>query len=122
MTDFVWEFYQHGRILKASADASQALSKIYLSKADISDIELKLERLALLNQAIWSLVKQQTSLCEADLMEEVKRLDGLDGRVDGKLAETKTCSQCGIVLTASANICYGCGAPSPVSSPFHSIK
>lgn len=121
MSDFIWEFYQHGKVIEASADAKHALSKVYESKADISGVELKLNRLVLLNQAIWSLVKQQTSLNEADLMHEIKRLDMLDGRLDGKSAETKKCSQCSTVLAVGAMSCYHCGAQSSVNAAFHSV-
>ena len=121
MTDIIWEFYQHGKVIRASADASQALSKTIESRADIGALERKIDRLALLNQAMWSLVKEQTSLTEADLIEQIKRLDMLDGRLDGKVAETKKCNSCGTVLAASAHSCYGCGAESPVSSAFHRL-
>lgn len=121
MSDFIWEFYQHGKIISAASDASHALSKATTSQAGVHDVERKLDRLALLNQAIWSLVKQQTALRETDLMEEIKRLDMLDGRADGKLAETRRCGKCGTVLTASAISCYICGAPSGPGSAFHGI-
>ena len=34
MSDFIWEYYQHGKVIEAAADAKQALSKVYESKAD----------------------------------------------------------------------------------------
>lgn len=121
MSDFIWEFYQHGKIIGAAADAKHALSKVYESKADIGSVQIKLDRLLLLNQALWSLVKQQTCLSETDLMQEIQRLDLLDGRLDGKLAETKKCNKCSTVLAASAASCYTCGAQSTVDSAFHII-
>lgn len=119
--DFIWEFYQHGKVIAASAEAKQALSKSYKSKADISSLEKKLDRVVLLNQAIWSLVKLQTNLTESDLMQEIKRLDMLDGQLDGKIVETKKCSKCSTILAASADSCYQCGTISNVSSAFHRL-
>ncbi|WP_310448449.1 hypothetical protein [Thiobacillus sp.] len=121
MSDILWEFYQHGKVIKASADASEALSKTIESKADIGSLERKIDRLALLNQAIWSLIKEQTSLTEVDLMERIKGLDMLDGQLNGKVSDTKKCNRCGTVLTASAYSCYSCGAESAVSSAFHKL-
>ena len=118
---FIWEFYQHGKVIDASADAKQALSKTNESKANASSLERKLDRVVLLNQAIWSLVKLQTNLTESDLMQEIKRLDMLDGQLDGKIAETKKCSKCSTILAASAVICYQCGTNTTVSSAFHSL-
>lgn len=118
---FIWEFYQHGKVIGASADAKQALTKTYESSANTSSIERKLERVVLLNQAIWSLVKLQTNLTESDLMQEIKRLDMLDGQLDGKIAETKKCSKCSTILAASATSCYQCGAQTNVNSAFHKL-
>lgn len=118
---FIWEFYQHGKVIGASADAKQALSKAYESGSQVSSIERKLDRAVLLNQAIWSLIKQQTSLTETDLMQEIRRIDMLDGQLDGKSAETKKCNKCSTILAASAVTCYQCGAKNSVDSAFHSL-
>lgn len=114
--DFIWEFYQQGKIIDASANANRALSKNLESSANIASLERRLHRLFLLNRAIWELVREKTSLTDADLMEEIKKLD----LMDGKVVETKKCSNCSTILAASATSCYSCGAQSTVTSIFHS--
>lgn len=121
MSDLIWEFYQHGKIIRASADASQALSNSNEFSADVRSLERKIDRLALLSQAIWSLIREKTSLTDAELMDEIKRIDMLDGCLDGKVSETKKCIKCGTVLTSSADNCYSCGAKNSITSAFHSI-
>lgn len=118
---FIWEFYQHGKVIGAQADAKKALSKTFDSGASISSLEKKLDRVVLLNQALWSLIRQSSNLTEADLMEEITRLDMLDGNLDGKVTETKKCSKCNTILAASAVTCYQCGTKSAVKSAFHKL-
>ena len=121
MSDIIWEIYQQGKVAGAVADAKHAVSKAYESNTNSDGLAKKLERLALLNQAVWSLVKQRTSLTDQDLLVEIKRLDLLDGQMDGKLTETKTCVKCHTTLMASAQSCYRCRTQSPITSAFHGL-
>jgi hypothetical protein len=121
MDDLIWEFYQHGRVVRAEAQADQAIAKTYTAEADVASLAGKLDRLALVCRAMWSLIQTRTSLTEQDLMKEMGRLDLLDGRADGKVLETAKCSRCGTVLGAKATTCYRCGASTPLHSAFHTL-
>lgn len=121
MDDLIWEFYQHGRVVRAEAQADQAIAKAYTAEADIASMGRKMDRLALVCRAMWSLIQTRTSLTEQDLMKEVGRLDLLDGRADGKASETIKCPHCGTVLGAKETTCYRCGASTPPHSAFHTL-
>ena len=56
-------------------------------------LEDRLERLALICMAMWSLVQSETNLTEDDLFERVKEIDLMDGVTDGKI--TRQVAQCG---------------------------
>lgn len=105
-----------GGSVGSSSGAEQA-------RREAHDVNRRLERLILVNAALWSLLQDKTGLTEQDLLDRVKLLDGMDGAADGKLARgpSSKCEQCGRTLNSRHNRCLYCGAERRVGSAFELI-
>ena len=91
-------------------------------KSDVRHLEDKLERLVLINLAMWTLIQETTNLTEADLLERVAGIDLMDGVEDGKVTrQVAKCDDCGRVMSPKHDRCLYCGANKLVLSAFDSI-
>ncbi len=89
------------------------------SRTDMEHLEDRLDRLTLINMAMWSLLSEKTSLTPADLAQRVREIDLADGKEDGKLTRTlKTCRKCNRVMSPRHSKCLYCGSVDLSSDPF----
>lgn len=103
--------------------ASSAQSSANSAAREARSTQDRLERLLLVNMALWSLLQDKTGLTEQDLIERVKIIDEMDGQADGKAsnaAPTK-CHACGRTVAARQTKCMYCGAPRRVGSAFEMV-
>lgn len=122
MEDLFWELFQDSKISKASAQADDAVARSHDSAAHIAALSRKVERLALVCQGMWSLVREHTSLSEADLAERVTQLQGGSLRTGTLAPETRRCPHCATVLQSTAWQCYRCGREVPKTpAPFKEL-
>ncbi|MEM6554162.1 MAG: hypothetical protein AAF750_18750 [Planctomycetota bacterium] len=107
----------------AHRSASSARSEARSAASSARDMEQRLERLLLVNVALWSLLQEKTGLTEADLMERVKLLDEMDGKADGKASGPKVapCRACGRPVPARRDKCPYCGAAKRRGSAFDAV-
>jgi hypothetical protein len=76
----------------------------------IKTLEEQLDRLRLVNQALWELMRDQHGLDKFQLEQKLEEIDGRDGRVDGRLTEIGLkCPQCGRVSNSRHGKCLYCG-------------
>lgn len=88
---------------------------------EIHALEMRVEQLVTLNEAMWQLVCETTGLTDAHLAYRVDELDMSDGRPDGrKQTRAKKCS-CGAMVNPRLDICQFCGVPAPERSPFDKV-
>jgi hypothetical protein len=74
-------------------------------------LEQKLDHLALLCQAQWELMRDNTALTEADIQAKAQEIDLRDGQADGKMGSSRRpCSNCQRVLHQRHDHCLYCGA------------
>lgn len=91
-------------------------------KSDFRYIEDQLERLILINLAMWTLIQETTNLTEEDLLERVKNIDLMDGTPDGKVTrQVAKCDNCSRVMSPKHKRCMYCGAEKLTLSAFDSI-
>lgn len=90
----------------AQRDARDAKTKFELLQCDV-------ERLHMITEALWMILKQQHGYKDEDLAKLVTDIDMRDGRLDGRVApsEPRTCPHCGHVLGRTRPFCYYCGQP-----------
>ena len=96
----------------AQREARDAKSRLELLQADV-------ERLLMITEALWTVLKQQHGLTDEDLAKLVADIDLRDGRLDGRVAPSAPhpCPQCGHMLGKRRPFCYFCGAAVP-GDPF----
>jgi len=80
----------------------------------------EIERLLIVNEAIWTLLRTKLKLEDADLIREMVQIDMRDGKLDGKVAASgpEACPACGRTLYKHRPCCLYCGElvpPTPFS-------
>lgn len=76
-------------------------------------------RLALVTEAMWSLLSERLGLTDDDLRARIAELDAADGTVDGQRRDTpRPCGTCEAKVPADRDTCQFCGAPAPGASIF----
>jgi ribosomal protein S27AE len=106
----------------AQRDAVEAGNKADVAARTVRDLEARIERLTLVNLAMWSLLREKLGFTEENLLERVREIDLQDGVLDGKAArQTSKCSQCGRMMSARHNKCLYCGHEELVRTAFDAI-
>ena len=123
MFDFIdiFDVYQQGKI--AGLDALQAdTDRRVTSTGDkLRALEQRYERMSLVTNALWQLLKAHTGLTDADLKKYIEKVDLADGVRDGKVTRSKgamDCPHCSRRVLKSATVCAWCGANLPSGDPF----
>jgi len=111
MTDFLWELHQGADIEQAKTQAQWSARDAAEAMHFAENVRMRLDKLTLVSMAVWSLVKEKTSLTDEDLMERVRQIDLSDGVLDGqvKLAPVK-CASCGRTMSRRHSRCMYCGS------------
>lgn len=103
-----------GMAASAAQFGSNPTNKLY-------DLDERIDRLTLIIQAMWSLLEEQ-GLTSEQLQARVDELDGVDGRVDGRVTpQAGTCAACGARVNPGAGACQFCGHDTGPASPFAAI-
>ena len=102
---------QAREIDQAKATARRGTSNALDAKRSVRSLEDRLDRLTLVNMAMWSLLKDKLGLTEEDLISRMVEIDISDGRPDGKVTVgVRKCGKCGRVLSPRHRKCLYCGA------------
>lgn len=83
------------------------------AKAESLYLEHQMERLLMITEALWELLKEQHGYADEELITRVQNIDLRDGVLDGKVAaksKVDTCSSCKRKLSHRHTICIYCGA------------
>lgn len=108
----------HGGLPTAETElvARKAVEREYLH------IEKRLDKLALVVQAMWSLVAEKSSLTETDLLRRVTELDAQDGAMDGRVTKPPVpCPKCDAMICRKFNRCLFCGQEYTGGSAFDTV-
>lgn len=98
--------------------ATQAESAVRKSQSRTTEVRRemailgeRLDKLILINAAMWSLLQERTGLSEEDLTQRAQEIDMRDGVPDGKITRTlKKCANCGRTISRRHNKCLFCGS------------
>lgn len=91
------------------------------ARDEVVELHTRIDRLLLVNEALWQLVRDRTGLTDHDLAAKLHQLDSLDGKPDGRRQPNATDCSCGAKVNPKAPRCVFCGAAAPVRSPFDTI-
>ena len=86
---------------------------------DVVQLHADVERLLLISEALWRIVREKCEITDADLTQEIEKLDLEDGLPDYRKKPTapRNCPKCQRVLSKKRAVCSICGAPVPIE-PF----
>ncbi|MEO1615869.1 MAG: hypothetical protein AAFV88_08485 [Planctomycetota bacterium] len=96
----------------ATGVAHSAHSAVDRVRTDQESIHVDVEKLFLITNALWTIMKEEHGYSDEDLIKKVDEIDLQDGKLDGKLEKPKSstaCDQCGRNLMARRNMCMYCG-------------
>jgi len=96
---------------QAKAAAGRAGSSALAARRDVRYLQDRVDRLTLVNIAMWSLLKEQMGVTEEDLINRMVEIDISDGKADGKVTPgVRKCGKCGRTLSPRHRKCLYCGA------------
>ena len=109
----LWEAYQQGEIVNASATAGSA-KQLARSAGDrahygIMRLEAKIDALALVSQALIEILEKRGGVTQKELEAKIKDIDLRDGRLDGKLTGGPiACQKCNRPGHTRQQVCMYC--------------
>jgi hypothetical protein len=122
MFDIFWDLRQSYDIANARSAADQSAHQAQRARDSIRQLEERVDKLALLNMALWTLLKENTNLTDEDLSKRVQDLDLSDGKLDGRIRGGVTnCPQCDRTLSQRHNRCLYCGYEPDGETAFHKV-
>jgi hypothetical protein len=83
---------------------------------DVDQLKADNERLLLITEALWDIIRERLELPEDELARAIHRLDLQDGFLDFRKRPSppRNCPKCSRVLTKKKATCTFCGAPVPI--------
>jgi hypothetical protein len=123
MLDFmdIFDVHQYGQINRILTAQAQTTQRVANTREEIRRLEHRYERMRLVTNALWQLLKEHTGLTDADLKRFVERIDLADGKADGKMTfptGAMDCQKCSRRILKSAAVCPWCGAKPAVGDAF----
>lgn len=111
MMDFMWGYVmgQKSAAQAASFARSAGAAGAMSSNMRMIDVDERIDRLVLLVEAMWSLLRDQ-GFTDEDLAARLMELDQQDGTMDGRRTPApSTCRSCGSKVAAGLSACQFCG-------------
>ncbi len=118
MADF-YDLIQNRDIAKAQSAASQATDQITNLVAQVKVLEKRLDRLAVVNKAMWTLLRDRAGLSDIELRSMVLETDAADGQIDGRIGgRVQTCTACARSMSPKHGRCPYCNIAIGDTDPF----
>jgi len=95
-----------------STDSSYNYNSAYSKETQrIKYLEHKIDKLYMITEALWLLLKEKSNLDDENLTELIAAIDMKDGHRDGKVASSgpRNCPKCGRVNSRKQMYCIYCG-------------
>ena len=82
-----------------------------LSSIKIKYLEHKIDKLYMITEALWLIIKEKNHIDDENLTELIAAIDLKDGKRDGKVATSgpRNCTKCGRVNSIRQMYCIYCG-------------
>jgi hypothetical protein len=117
--DPFWEFQQYRRIADANSAAHRGEQQAFEAHVEVQRLEAQVHRLTLINQAMWTLLKESAGFTDDRLTARVQELEAaqVPGPVSGA-ATLQHCPQCSRTLSQKHHRCLFCGYQAPATDGF----
>lgn len=121
--ELFWDLRQERRIDVAEAMAAEGKVRSESVATEVAQLERRVDRLLLVNMALWSLLKDLSGLTDEQLSQRVAQIDAADGSADGRVTATRqTCPACAKVLSLKHQKCLHCGYIPPSQDVFAPVS
>lgn len=110
----LFDLVQAKKIHHAELSAERAGDKVSGVEARVAELENRFNRLALINHALWELLKDRHGYTEEELRDWVTLTDLKDGKLDGRVRQTTAplnCVKCNRVVSRAFARCMYCDEP-----------
>jgi hypothetical protein len=99
-----------GYVSAISQEASRASRQASTANDEIKFVKADVEKLLMITEALWTLLKDQHGYSDEDLVKQVEEIDLRDGRLDGKVASApRKCPSCNRAISRKRSACLYCG-------------
>ncbi len=124
MIDFIdiFDVYQQGKIGGLGSLQADTDRRVTSTGDKLRELEQRYERMNLVTNALWQLLKAHTGLTDGDLKKYIEKVDLADGVKDGKITRSQgaiDCPHCSRRVLKSATVCAWCGGKLASGDPFH---
>ena len=114
---------QHQSNIDAQFVANAAAEKSKKIGSEIQVLRTAIDRLILMNRALWEILAESRGLTDEYLLNKIKEVDLRDGALDGKIKQpVRKCASCGKILPVGRENCLYCGTKNEGADPFHAIN
>lgn len=118
----LFDVYQQGQIDSAAREAANAQDDANHAVTQIRKLSESVDKLALINKALWEIIKTELGKDDSELYKLVKEIDLKDGRLDGKISSVvKKCHRCGRTVNKKHQQCLYCGSEALDPDVFQSV-
>jgi len=116
MFEMMYLAQQNARLGEALGVARAGQNQADRALDRINQLERRVDRLSLLNLALWQLLQEKSGLTEAELEARVSALDNEDGVVNGRTANSMAhdCPRCHRPISLRHHKCLYCEYEEPV--------
>lgn len=122
MLNLFWDLRQNYEIASARSSAEQGAHQAERARDAVRQLEQRVDKLALVNMALWTLLKENTTFTDEDLNRRVQELDLSDGKLDGRIrGAVANCPDCDRTLSQRHNRCLYCGYEPDGETAFHKV-
>ena len=110
MFDILYDIHQNSKIGEANARATAGMMQAERAGDRVAELEERVDKMALLNLALWTLLKEKLNATDEELTLRVQQLDLMDGKLDGRIKGTPVdCPDCQRTLHQKHRKCLYCG-------------
>lgn len=97
---------------KQDRDGGESVSRSATDvRAQNEIIQCDVEKLFMLTEALWTILKEKHGCTDAELVQRVQEIDLRDGKLDGRVAKVNPdCPKCSRKLMGKRPVCLYCGA------------
>ena len=100
---------------------NELVARVHTTNNDFRGVDDRIDRLALLCEAMWELLIEKTDISEEDLQKKVAALDEVDGRKNFRRQRVAAPCECGAKVPPARLTCQFCGAPATGRSIFDAV-